>query len=203
MREEPRPRVMRAPGSGPGAERRRACATPYKREPSYHTQQTRTRPAGGRAARGTAAPPSSARSSRSVRPSPSSRRTTARSWTRATRRAPSRRSGRSTTASRASSALRRSSPSSAGRPGRDPPRVPPLASRRQRRRGDARHRHDPRRVPERHRHPRDRPDPRDARLLEARMTILLLLVVFLVATAYFSLFTWLYDIAVKKGWLPE
>ena len=35
------------------------------------------------------------------------------------------------------------------------------------------------------------------------MTILLLLGVFLAATACFSLFTWLYDLAVKKGWLPE
>jgi len=35
------------------------------------------------------------------------------------------------------------------------------------------------------------------------MTILLLLGAFLVATACFSLFTWLYHIPVKKGWLPE
>ena len=35
------------------------------------------------------------------------------------------------------------------------------------------------------------------------MTILLLLVVFLVATACFSLFTWLYDLGVRYfGW-PE
>src|SRR5690606_11761859 len=115
---------------------------------------------------------------------------------------PSRPRRRSTTASRASSALRTSSPSSAGRR-HDPPRVPPLASRRQRRRGDARHRHQPRRVPERDRDPLHAPRRVRPLRLGARMTIRLCLAVFFVATAYFPRLPWLYEFAAKKGWLPE